>query len=684
MKNSLFTYIIAATAIVTGCHSDNTGKDKMQFAELKDVTVTDAFWLPKLQQWGSVTANDVLNKFAERNVPDNFNKVAAGDRDTHNHSGLPWFDGLIYESIRGISDLMVTNPDAALKARVDSLVDRIALAQASEPGGFINTYTQLTENDHRWGENGGLLRWMHDVYNSGMLIEAGVHYYKATGETKLLETATKVANLMSDYMGPEPKHNIVPAHSGPEEALVKLYQLYTAEPELKDRINAPVDPEAYLSLAEFWIDGRGHHCGLPNWGGWGNDEAEKWIKANTYADTTLYGTHSRPSFGPYAQDSIPLTEQQTIEGHAVRATLYLTGVASAAAVNGNQDYIDAAIRLWDNMAGRRMYVTGGVGAISFDEKFGDDYYLPSDAYLETCAAVGAGFFSQRMNEITADAKYMDEYERELYNGVLTGISLLADNYTYQNPLNSTSHSRWDWHGCPCCPPMFLKFMGAMPGFIYSHKGDDLYVNLFAGSNTTMPAGGTEVKLTQTTNYPWQSMVTVEVDPDKDADFALNLRVPGWARSQENPYGLYNSYTPGAVVIAVNKEEIPVAVNNGYARIERNWKKGDVVEMMLPMTPRFIVADNAVEELNDQVAIAVGPLVYCLEGCDNDDLAELSIDTAQPLKFAEILTDLDNATSVTGTAVKTDGTETTFTAIPYYLLGNRTKGAPYKVWMPAKK
>lgn len=676
--------MIAAAAIITGCNSGETGSDKMQFVELKDVTVTDAFWQPKLQQWGSVTANDVLNKFAERNVPDNFNKVANGDRDTHNHAGLPWFDGLIYESIRGISDLMVTNPDPALKARVDSLVDRIALAQASEPEGFINTYTQLTENDHRWGENGGLLRWMHDVYNSGMLVEAGVHYYKATGETKLLETATKVANLMSDYMGPEPKHNIVPAHSGPEEALVKLYQLYTAEPELKDRINAPVNPEAYLKLAEFWIDGRGHHCGLPNWGDWGNDEAEKWIKANTYADTTLYGTHSRPSFGPYAQDSIPLTEQETIEGHAVRATLYLTGVASAAAVNENQDYIDAATRLWDNMAGRRMYVTGGVGAISFDEKFGDDYYLPSDAYLETCAAVGAGFFSQRMNEITGDAKYMDEYERELYNGVLTGISLSGDNYTYQNPLNSTSHSRWEWHGCPCCPPMFLKFMGAMPGFIYSHHGDDLYVNLFAGSSATMPADGTEVKLTQTTNYPWQSMVTVEVDPEKDADFALNLRVPGWARSQENPYGLYNSYTPGQIAIAVNKEEIPVTMQNGYARIERKWKKGDVVEMVLPMTPRFIVADNAVEELDGQVAIAVGPLVYCLEGCDNDDLAELSIDTAIPLKFSEILTDLDNATSVTGMAVKADGSETTFTAIPYYLLGNRTKGAPYKVWMPAKK
>lgn len=683
MKYSLVTYFAAAAALMTGCNSTPAG-DNAQFVEIKDVTVTDSFWQPKLKQWSTVTANDVLNKFAERDVPDNFKKVAAGDRDTHNHAGLPWFDGLIYESIRGISDLLVTNPDEALKARVDSLVDRIALAQASEPDGFINTYTQLSENGHRWGENGGLLRWMHDVYNSGMLVEAGVHYYKATGETKLLEVATKVANLMSDYMGPAPKHNIVPAHSGPEEALVKLYQLYTSEPALKERINAPVNPEAYLSLAEFWIDDRGNHCGLPNWGGWGNEEAERWIKANTYADTTLYGTHSRPTFGPYAQDSIPLTEQQTIEGHAVRATLYLTGVAAAAAVNGNQDYIDAATRLWDNMAGRRMYVTGGVGAISFDEKFGPDYYLPSDAYLETCAAVGAGFFSQRMNEITGNAKYMDEYERELYNGVLTGISLSGDNYTYQNPLNSTSHSRWEWHGCPCCPPMFLKFMGAMPGFIYSHKPGNVYVNLYVGSSASMNVGGTDVKLTQTTDYPWQGQVKVTVEPEEEKEFTINLRVPGWARCEENPMGLYKSFNPSTIVVAVNDVEVPAEIHNGYAAVSREWQKGDVVEIMLPITPRFIIADKAVEDLDNQVAIAAGPLVYCLEGCDNEDLAELSIDTSLPIKFSEILTDLDEANGVTGTALKPDGTEVTFNAIPYYLLGNRTKGAPYKVWMPIGK
>lgn len=684
MRYPFFSSLITATALLAGCNGSENQSDTIQFAEIKDVKVTDSFWQPKLKQWSSTTANDVLDKFERDNVPGNFIKVANGDRDTHNHAGLPWFDGLIYESIRGIADLMVQNPDAALKARTDSIIDKIALAQASEPEGFINTYTQLTENDHRWGENGGLLRWMHDVYNSGMLVEAGVHYYKATGETKLLEVATKVANLMSEYMGPAPKHNIVPAHSGPEEALVKLYQLYVSEPELKERINAPVDADSYLRLAEYWIDSRGDHCGLPNWGGWGNDEAEKWIKANTYADTTLYGTHSRPSFGPYAQDSIPLTEQQTIEGHAVRATLYLTGVAAAATVDGNQDYIDAAKRLWDNMAGRRMYVTGGVGAISFDEKFGADYYLPSEAYLETCAAVGAGFFSQRLNELTGDARYMDEYERTLYNGVLTGISLSGDNYTYQNPLNSTSHSRWEWHGCPCCPPMFLKFMGAMPGFIYSHKGNDLFVNLYAGSSVTIPTDGTDVKLTQSTNYPWQSMVTVEVEPEKEAEFAINLRIPGWARSEENAHGLYNSLTPGQTSVAVNHEEVPVVMHDGYARIERKWKKGDVVELVLPMTPRFIIADKAVEDLKDQVAIAVGPLIYCLEGCDNEDLAELSIDASKPLKFSEIINDLDNATSVQGTATTADGKERAFTAIPYYLLGNRTKGAPYKVWMPVKK
>lgn len=693
-KPSRIALALAIGAVAT-TQLHAAGNETIEPASLTAVEVTDAFWAPKLQQWSTTTANDVLNKFEglhikdnnpddRHNTLDNFRNVAKGDRDTHNHVHLPWFDGLIYESIRGIADLLAQHPDDALKARVDSVVDLIAAAQASEPTGFINTYTQLMENGHRWGENGGLLRWMHDVYNAGMLIEAGVHYYNATGETKLLEVATKMANLMYDYMGPEPKRNLVPAHSGPEEALVKLYRLYASEPDLAAKIDAPVNAANYLSLAEFWIDQRGHHCGLPNWGGWGNENAERWIRDNKYADTSVYGNHSRPTFGPYAQDSIPLTEQQTIEGHAVRATLYLAGVAAAAREDGRKEYIDAASRLWDNMVGRRMYVTGGVGAISFDEKFGDDYYLPSDAYLETCAAVGSGFFSGNMHQITGDAKYMDEYERVLYNGVLTGISLSGDNYTYQNPLNSTSHARWEWHSCPCCPPMFLKFMGAMPGNIYTHRGNEIFVNLYTGSNATIPVSSTEVNLVQTTSYPFKGDVKLEVNPAKKSRFALKLRIPGWARSQENPYGLYTSSVSSPVVITVNGKATDAEITDGYAVIDRKWKKGDVVSLELQMKPRFITADPNVKELAGQVAVAYGPMVYCLESTDNSDLENLGIDTGSSLLLSVNMPELDNAPAVSGIAVNAKGESVPFRAIPYYLLGNRTKGSPYKVWLPVRK
>lgn len=671
--------------------SDCQNCDFLEPVELTSVEVNDAFWAPKLQQWGSKTANDVLDKFegahiaegrgVKRNTLDNFRNVAKGDRNTHNHVNLPWFDGLIYESVRGIADLLARYPDEALKSRIDSIVTLVAAAQASESTGYVNTYTQLMENDHRWGENGGLLRWMHDVYNAGALVEAGVHYYKATGETGLLEVATKMANLMCDYMGPAPKHNIVPAHSGPEEALVKLYRLYSSNPELAQKIDAPVNAGNYLSLAEFWIEQRGRHCGLPNWGGWGNDRAERWIKDNRYADQTLYGNHSRPSFAPYAQDSVPLMEQKTIEGHAVRATLYLAGVAAAAKENGNRDYIESACRLWDNMVGRRMYVTGGVGAISFDEKFGEDYFLPSDAYLETCAAVGSGFFSSNMHLITGDSRYMDEYERVLYNGVLTGISLEGDNYTYQNPLNSNSHARWEWHDCPCCPPMFLKFMGDMPANIYSIRKSEIFVNLYVGSRAVMSVGPAEVNLTQTTLYPFKGEVKIAVNPSKNTEFALNLRIPGWAVSNENPYGLYSSTTASPVVIRVNGKKVDARIDKGYAKVERKWKKGDTVSLTLPMQPRFITANPQVNELTGQVAIAYGPLVYCIESVDNRYFNDMSIDAKSQLLVSDRISGLDNAPVVNGLAVNAAGERLPFRAIPYYLLGNRTKGSPYKVWLP---
>lgn len=692
-KKSFLWPLLLAGMMACATQNEKSADDGIHTMELTQVRIEDSFWKPKFDQWRTTTAKDVLDKFEGKNVEnkesgklysvmENFDRVAQGERDIHQHAGFPWFDGLIYETIRGLSDLMAQSPDPALKKRIDSYIESIAAAQATEETGFINTYTQLVENDHRWGENGGLLRWMHDVYNSGMLVEAGIHYYKATGETKLLAVATRLANYMSEYMGPEPKRNIVPAHSGPEEALVKLYRLYVEQPELKDQIGVPVHPEAYLRLAEFWIEGRGHHCGLPLWGTWGNAEAEKWIKDNRYADPK-YGPHSRPSFGPYAQDSVPLQKQQTIEGHAVRATLYLTGTVAAALVDPKPEYIESAKRLWDNMVGKRMFVTGGVGAISEDEKFGPDYYLPPSAYLETCAAVGAGFFSQQMNELTGDAKYMDEFERTLYNNVLTGISQSGNQYTYQNPLNSDTHSRWEWHDCPCCPPMFLKFMSAMPGYIYSQQKDHLFVNLFVGSKATIHLADQEVRLTQETDYPWKGDIHLTVNPEKEAPFTVNLRIPGWACSLENPYGLYTSSVSEKVSLKINGVEEPVRLVNGYAAVNRTWSAGDRIELSLPMQPRVIKAHPSVNDLNGLVALAAGPLIYCLEGCDNPDLTDLKIDSQAPLRISYHKELLQGTNVIEGKALTKTHQEVTFRAIPYYLLGNRIKGSAYKVWIEEK-
>ena len=692
MMKKLCAMAATVAALMLASCGGGAGNGSLKLVDNKDVVVDDQFWSPRYMQWATVTASDVLNKFEGRNVADkqeghmysvveNFDSVAAGKRDIGKHAGFPWFDGLIYESIRGISDLLALHPNQEIEARLDDIIAHIETAQESEPDGFLNTYTQLVENSHRWGENGGLLRWMHDVYNSGMMVEAGVHYYNATGKTTMLRVATRQANLMCSYMGELPKHNVVPAHSGPEEAMVKLYRLYKDHPELASKVGLSVDADEYLRLAEFWIENRGHHCGLPLWGTWGNGEAEKWIKENHYAEEQ-YGEHSRPSFGDYAQDSIPVFEQCTIEGHAVRATLLMTGVVAAAIENHDTSYVSAGKRLWDNMVGRRMFVTGGVGAVHFDEKFGEDYFLPTDAYLETCAAVGAAFYSQKLNQLTADARYFDEFERSLYNNVLTGISLEGTKYTYQNPLNSDTHSRWEWHECPCCPPMFLKLVSVVPSFIYAYRGNDVYVNMFIGSRTSIPAKSGAVTITQSTDYPWHGHVKINVDCGVTRQMALHVRIPGWAQSVENPFGLYNSAVSSAVKLSVNGKAIAVNIVDGYAVINREWCADDVLEMELPMEPRVITANEQVKQLNGMCALACGPIIYSLEKTDNAEVASLAIDTTAPMSVRFEPNMLGGVNVIKGTGVA-DGKSAEFTAIPYFALGNRGH-EPYRTWLPIKQ
>ena len=295
--------------------------------------------------------------------------------------------------------------------------------------------------------------------------------------------------------------------------------------------------------------------------------------------------------------------QETIEGHAVRATLLCAGLAAAGTVNDRADYLDAARRLWNNMVERRMYVIGGLGAVAGHEGFGPDYDLPNNGYLETCAAVGAGFFHHNMNLAFADARYADELERVLYNGILSGVSLKGDSYFYENPLEAgKNRTRWAWHGCPCCPPMFLKIMGALPGYIYAQDQDGVYVGLFIGSKANLTVNGTRVVVGQTTRYPWDGAVRLSVEPVQEREFTVNVRLPGWCAEPK---------------LKVNGEPVTsVKTVHGYARLKRTWRRGDVVELTLPMPVERIKAHPKVVADIGRVALQRGPIVYCLEGVDN--------------------------------------------------------------------
>jgi DUF1680 family protein len=618
---------------------------------IEQVQIEDSFWSPKRKVWQEIMIPDCFARFEKDGALANFDKIRDGQ--TGDHGGPPWYDGLIYEMIRGAADFLAAKPDPKLEARLDGYIERIAAAAAKDPDGYINTYTQLKEPSHRWGTNGGNDRWQHDLYNAGALVEAGVHYYRATGKTRLLEVATKLANYMTDIMGPPPKQNLIPGHALGEESLVRLYQLFQEQPQLKSRLSASVNKRRYLELAEFWIDARGHHDG-------------------------------RTDFGAYNQDAIPVLQQETIEGHAVRAVLLCCGLVAAGEAANRTEYLATALRLWTNMVTRRMYLTGGVGSESNDEKFGPDYSLPNTGYAETCASVAAAFFHQAMNLTFADARYADELERVLYNGVLSGVSVKGNSYFYENPLEAgKQRTRWEWHSCPCCPPMFLKVMGAMPGYIYAQGPQEIFVNLYIGNHASLSVNGTKVALQQTTEYPWEGTMKLTINPERSILFTLNLRLPNWCQAPQ---------------IRVNgKVQTSFNTLNGYASVNRQWKRGDVVELTLPMPVQRIHANPKVAADQGRVALQRGPIVYCLEGIDNRGTvrnlviapeSSLAVEHRKDLLGGVIvihgnalsLYQADWVDSLYRTSLKPPGiTNFQFTAIPYFANANR-QPAEMMVWV----
>jgi DUF1680 family protein len=647
---------VMAMALLTASAGADPGP-ALASVPIERVKVDDAFWSPKRDVWRRVTIADCFDKFERDGAFANFDKV----RDGHGgkHGGPPWYDGLVYEMITGSADFLREHPDEQLVRRIDAYVARIAAAADKDPDGYLNTHTQLVEPDHRWGMNGGDDRRQHDLYNAGCLVEAGVHYYRATGKTELLRVAARLANHMCALMGPPPRKNVVPGHALGEAALVDLYRLFREQPELKKRLPFAIDEARYLELARFWVDNRGNHAG-------------------------------RRDLGAYDQDDKPVIEQDTIEGHAVRATLLATGLTELASVSGRDDYRRAAHRLWSNMTARRMYVTGGVGAFAHDERFGGDWVLPNDGYAETCASVGAAFFDQRMNLDAGEARYADELERELYNGALAGVSLAGNRYFYENPLDAGKNRvRWPWHACPCCPPMFLKLMGAMPGYIYATSPEGLYVNLYAGSVARTQVGEREVAVRQTTRYPWTGDVRLAIEGDGTEEFDVNLRVPSWCQCAA---GADELYTPqgrpanGAFVVRINGQIASPTMVDGYARLHRKWQRADVIEITMQMPARRVVAHPSVAAAAGRIALQRGPVVYCIESIDNDervtnvslpDDAELRTEFRPDLLGGVIVI---HARALASLAGESAPRPLEMTAIPFYANANRTP-ASRRVWIP---
>jgi len=621
------------------------------------VHLDDAFWAPRIETNRLVTIPYAFGQCKASGRMDNFERAAAALRgekiENRKPPGFPFDDTDVYKVLEGASYTLAVHPDPHLSAYLDSLIALIASAQ--EPDGYLYTARTIDpEHPHKWA---GPKRWLnepdqsHELYDAGHLIEAAVAHYQATGKTNLLNIAVREADLIYNTFGPDTNQlHLWPGHEIIEMALVKLYRA--------------TGDRRYL-LAKYFIDVRGSHPG-------GDD---------------------------YHQSRIPPVEQTEAVGHAVRAGYLYSGMSDVAALTGDPQYVHAVDTIWENVVGKKLYLTGGIGARAKGEAFGDNYELPNlTAYNETCAAIANVFWNERMFLLHGDAKYIDVLERTLYNGLLSGVSLDGTKFFYPNPLESDgSHHRSPWFGCACCPGNIARFMPSLPGYFYAQSNETIYVNLYASSTVDfkMPNGRT-VKLTQETGYPWDGAVKLKVDLEstRSLNFTVKLRIPGWARNEVVPSNLYR-FSDGInqpMTVRVNNEDVPVTTDLGYVTLTRSWSHHNLIELDLPMPIRHVVANENVAADRGRVALERGPLVFCLEWPDSPkiNVRKLLLPDDQPVttRFDPALLGGVQVIEGRGFSVSTNEyhhivkTLRDFKAIPYYAWANRGPGN-MTVWIANK-
>lgn len=604
------------------------------------VHLNDIFWSPRIEINRTVSIPSAFRECEKNGRFDNF-AIAAGLMKGEHRGDFSFDDTDPYKVIEGASYSLAVHYDARLDHYLDSVIHLIAAAQ--EPDGYLTTC--VTNKCKRLSGWWGSRRWekinSHELYNSGHMIESAVAHYKATGKRTFLNVAIKNADLICNTFGPgEGQIHRPSGHPIVEMALCKLYKV--------------TGSRRYLDMARYFVEETGR------------------------------GTDGH-RLSEYSQDHKPILRQQEIVGHAVRAGYLYSGVADVAALTGDTAYFHALERLWNNMAGKKLFITGGMGSRAQGEGFGPDYELNNmTAYQETCASIGNVFWNYRMFLATGEGKYVDVYERALYNGVLSGVSLSGDKFFYDNPLESMGqHERQHWFGCACCPGNVTRFVASVPQYQYAVRGSDIYVNLYIQG--TADVNG--VRLAQQTRYPWDGDITVTVDPKRSRRFALRFRIPGWAGAcpvGTNLYHFADSSRP--FTVKVNGREMVGEPVDGYMVIDRRWMRGDRVEISLPMEVRRVAANDNVEDDRGKYALERGPIVYCLEGRDqaHSTVFDKSVRLDAPIRADYRADKLNGIVELSGEAeeVEADGSvrPVAFKAIPYSTWNNRGSDE-MEVWTP---
>ena len=633
---------------------------------LKQVSIEKGFWAERQRVNRERTIPAIYEKLEETGRIKAWSGVRTHEIPRERSVVHMFWDSDSGKWLEAVAYSLATHPDPELKSVADELIDAIEGAQQDD--GYLNTYFPLLDPAGKWSN----LRDWHELYNAGHLIEGAVAYFQATGERKMLEVLSRLADCIDATFGAEEgKQRGYPGHPEIELALVKLYR-ETGE-------------ERYLELAQYFVDERGQEPHYFDLEAAKRGESREDFWAQTYR---------------YCQAHAPLREQTEANGHAVRACYLYAGVADIALETGDEELLTLSRRLWDDLTQRQMYVHGGVGPSHSNEGFTFAYDMPTEtAYAETCAAIALAFWAQRMFHLDPDSRYIDIMERAIYNGSLSGLSFDGAGFFYANPLaaypgvnpmgrwsgilDSGHFRRVDWFFCPCCPPNISRLIASIGEYSYSQQGNRIFVQLYHENLLTLDVDGQRLCLEQVTAYPWDGAITFQVRSEQPVTFELALRIPEWC---------------GEFAVALNGVRQAVSVENGYALIAREWVEGDTIELDLAMPVERVLPHREIRQVAGQVALQRGPLIYCLEEADNGPrLANVCIPASAELE-AVFDEDLFGGVSVIeGEALRielppdspdlyriqsrerVEDTAFRFRAIPYYLWANRDPGE-MRVWL----